>query len=93
MVRNLTLKDKTAREVVNNLRVVFATHGIPKIVVSDNQPFNSFEFKGFASKWNFVVITTSPRYPRSNGQAERVVQIAKKLFKKCNEDRKDINVA
>ena len=60
---------------------------------SDKQPFNLFEFKEFANKWNFEVITTSPRYPRSNEQAGRAVQIAKKLLKKCNEDRNHINVA
>ncbi|XP_043473419.1 uncharacterized protein K02A2.6-like [Leptopilina heterotoma] len=89
----LEIKNKTASEVIINLKTVFATHGIPKIIVCDNQPFSSYEFNMFAQQWNFDITTSSPYYPRSNGQAERAVQVAKKLLKKCIDDNKELTVA
>ncbi|XP_029055276.2 uncharacterized protein K02A2.6-like, partial [Osmia bicornis bicornis] len=89
----LKLKNKTAGEVILNLKKVFATHGIPKTIICDNQPFSSYELKVFAQQWNFDVVTSSPHYPRSNGQAERAVQVAKKILKKCIEEDKELDVA
>jgi hypothetical protein len=87
------LKCKTSTEVINVLKRVFSTHGIPSKVIGDNNPFGSFQFKQFALDWNFEVINSSPLYPRSNGQVEKTVQTVKKLIKKCNEDHKDIETA
>nr|XP_006814246.1 PREDICTED: uncharacterized protein K02A2.6-like [Saccoglossus kowalevskii] len=65
---------------------MFAEHGIPEIAMSDNEPqFSSELFSQFAVIYGFVHITSSPRYPRSNGKAERAVQTVKDLLKK-NED-------
>lgn len=83
------LKLKTADSIIAVLKNIFSTHGIPKQVVADNMPFNSFRFKEFASHWNFEVINSSPHYPRSNGLAERAVQTSKLLLKKSVEDHKD----
>lgn len=47
----------------------------------------------FAQQWNLDITTSSPHYPRSNGQAELVVQVAKKLLKKCFDDNKELSVA
>ena len=40
----------------------------------------SSEFQNFADNWNFVHTTSSPYFPQSNGQAERAVQIAKRIL-------------
>jgi hypothetical protein len=45
------------------------------------------------SNWNFQIVTSSPGYPRSNGQAERCVQTIKLLFKKAEESRTDPHIA
>lgn len=57
---------------------IFATHGILQIIVPDNEPFNSFEFRRFANSYGFDLITTPDHYSRSNVQTERAEQVAKK---------------
>jgi len=75
------------------MKTVFATHGIPNILVCDNQPYNSYECKEFANKWHFKIVTSSPNYPRSNGLAERAVQTAKKLLIKSKQENIDMEIA
>lgn len=43
----------------------------------------------FATDWEFKHVTSSPRYPRSNGKAESAVKIFKSLFKKAFKDNRD----
>lgn len=62
---------------------MFATHGIPQIVVSDNgSAFTSAEFKEFMTRNGIRHITSAPYHPSSNGLAERYVQIFKSAMKK-----------
>ncbi|KAB0801714.1 hypothetical protein PPYR_03900 [Photinus pyralis] len=89
----IPIKFKTSVEIINKLNILFSTHGVPKTIIADNNPFNSYECKDFARKWNFEFVTSSPRYPRGNGQAERAVQTAKNILKKCYDDNKDITLA
>ena len=64
----------TSPDVIMHLRSIFARHGIPETVVSDNGPqYASYEFARFASEEGFIHITSSPCYPQSNGKAERPV--------------------
>lgn len=35
------LKHKDSNTIIKILKSIFSTHGIPKIIVSDNMPFNS----------------------------------------------------
>lgn len=69
--------------VIQKLEKVFCLLGIPNTIVSDNGPqFVSEAFKKFMVKWDIKHVTSSPRYPQSNGEAERAVQTAKGLMTK-----------
>ena len=52
--------------------------------MNDNLPFNSTLLKDFAKKSNFDLQFRSPNYPRSNGLAEKGVEIAKNIVKKIS---------
>nr|XP_034968432.1 uncharacterized protein LOC118083738 [Zootoca vivipara] len=71
----------TSAAVIRVLRQLFATHGLPETIVSDNgMAFVSQEFKAFLAD-NFIRgATSAPFHPSSNGQAERMVRTAKEAI-------------
>ena len=81
------LHSTTASSVINKFRMIFATHGIPEVVVSDNGPqFQCREFHGFAREYDFQHRTSSPGFPQANGAAQSAVKVAKKLFQQADPD-------
>ncbi|UYV65455.1 K02A2.6-like [Cordylochernes scorpioides] len=76
----------SSEAVVDHCKAIFARHGIPDIVISDNgpqfRPSTTSAFTKFASEVGFRHITSSPKHPQSNGQAEAAVIIVKNLMKK-----------
>ena len=80
------MSSTTSSSIISALKSVFARHGIPEVLRSDNGPqYTSKEFKTFSSSYDFQQITSSPRFPQSNGQAERSVQTIKNLLKKADD--------
>lgn len=86
----ILLKNKSAEEVKSKLKNPFSVHGIPKEIIADNVPFNSYVFKLFCKELDIKLTTSSPRYPQSNGLAEKSVNIAKTLVKKCIENNTEL---
>ncbi|XP_061887621.1 uncharacterized protein K02A2.6-like isoform X2 [Entelurus aequoreus] len=83
------LQSTTSKAVVSYLKTVFARHGVPCELFSDNGPqFSSCEFAAFAKEWGFQHSTSSPTYPKSNGLAECSVKTVKNLLKK-SQDKDD----
>ena len=81
-----SLKSLTSAAVIRAMKEIFARYGVPDFVVSDNATcFSSAEFAAFVSAWNFVHVTSSPRYAQSNGKAENAVNTVKRLFRKCRD--------
>lgn len=80
----IALLDRTkGKDVINHLKSIFARHGIPETLMSDNGPqFSGQAFDSFATAYGFRHMTSSPKYPQSNGEAERAVQTIKNLLKK-----------
>ena len=84
----------TSLSTIQELRSVFATHGLPEIIVSDNgTAFTSNEFQEFTSKNGIHHIKTAPYHPASNGLAERAVQTFKEGLKKLTEGSVETKLA
>ena len=66
----IKLSSTTPSQVIPTLQTIFAHHGIPETVCTDNGPPQ--EFAMFASSYGFSHVTSSPRYPQSNRQVERM---------------------
>ncbi|XP_050548212.1 uncharacterized protein K02A2.6-like, partial [Daktulosphaira vitifoliae] len=86
------IKDKSAKQVIETFINIFSIHGCPDEIVSDNIPFNSQEFKHFCTEWNIKSIYSSPHYPKSNGQAEKTVSTCKKILKKSEEKKSNLDI-
>ena len=73
----------TSAGTIQKLRQMFATHGIPETIVTDNgSVFTSKEFNHFTDMNGIKHLTTAPYHPASNGLAERAVQTLKTGLKK-----------
>ena len=80
------LRNETSQVVIQALKELFAIHGIPDLMMSDNGPqYSADSFREFATKYGFVHTTSSPRYPQANGEVERAVRTAKSLLRKNDE--------
>ncbi|XP_015281060.1 PREDICTED: uncharacterized protein K02A2.6-like [Gekko japonicus] len=80
------MKSTTSLAVIHALRRLFATHGLPDVIVSDNGPqFVSEEFRYFLTSNGIRQMTSAPFHPASNGQAERMVRTAKEALGKMDE--------
>ena len=71
--------------MIHYTKSIFARHGIPREVESDNGPqYSSYEYRKFSEDWNFRHTTTSPYHP----QAEQAVQTTHNLLTKAKEMEK-----
>ena len=64
--------------MVSHFKNIISVRGCPSVLVSDNVPFGSSEFRKFCNGYSIQHHTSSPNYPQSNGLVEHAVQIAKK---------------
>ena len=77
------LTTTSANDVIRHLKSIFARHGIPAKVFTDNGPqFSANLFSSFSKSYGFTHKTSSPRYPQSNGEAERAVRTVKNILTK-----------
>uniref|UniRef100_A0AAY5K6G3 Integrase catalytic domain-containing protein n=1 Tax=Esox lucius TaxID=8010 RepID=A0AAY5K6G3_ESOLU len=75
----------TASVTIEKLRSIFATHGLPDTVVTDNGPtFTSELFQEFIEKNGIRHVRTAPYHPASNGLAERAVETLKDGLRKMS---------
>ena len=76
----------TAEAVIPQFKSMFARHGIPETLFSDNgPPFDSFAYQQFAKDYGFSINTSSPIYAQSNGKIESAVSIAKGIINKVGD--------
>ena len=78
------LEELSSTYIIQGLKSIFSRHGIPLMIVSDNDPkLVSQEMRQFYNTWGTVLNTSSPYFPQSNGLAERTIQTVKKQLKKA----------
>ena len=83
------LPNSSTHAVIKELGLVFTELGRPFVLRSDNGTcYSSREFHNFLSFYQVDHITSSPHYPQSNGFAEALVGIAKKLMEKSVKEGK-----
>ena len=80
------MKSTTSNATIEKLREIFATHGLPATLVSDNgSNFTSSEFEEFMKRNGIKHIKVAPYHPASKRLAERAVQVFKEGFEKMGE--------
>ena len=81
ITRRIPPSQCNASRTTSVLKEYFAEHGIPEVLHTDNGPqFTNALFTKFVTDWMFDNNTSSPRNPRSNGQAEEAIKTIKALF-------------
>ena len=70
------------KKLVSALKSSFCRTGVPdKVWTDQGLQFTSQAFQKFAKQWGFKHVTSSPRYPQSNGKAEPTVKSMKKIIR------------
>ena len=75
----------SASQTIDKLRTIFATHGVPVTLVSDNgPPFTSVQFEAFMKANGIAHKRVPPYHPSSNGLAENFVRTVKQALDKSD---------
>ena len=65
------MRSTNAQAVILSLERIFATHGLPEKITSDNgPPFQSKEFNDFMKMKGIIHHKVTPLWPQANGQVE-----------------------
>ena len=84
----------TSEVVADTMKRTCSIFGIPNTIRSDNGPqFIGQAFQDFIEQWKINHITSSPRYPKSNGFVERQIQTVKAIIKKTISSNGDVHLA
>ena len=90
-VEVVILNTTTAEKTIEELRRIFATHGLPVELVTDNGPqFTSAVFSAFMKENGIRHLMGAPYHPQTNGLAERMVQTVKKSLTKQRSTEKSL---
>ncbi|KFD50273.1 hypothetical protein M514_08901, partial [Trichuris suis] len=83
-----------SREVIHQLARIFAVHGLPDVLVSNNGPaFDSAAFRPFGVANRIRFLRIAPYHPASNGQVERVVRTTKQALRMMTPDKWKIELS
>ncbi|CAB4042603.1 PREDICTED: uncharacterized protein K02A2.6-like, partial [Paramuricea clavata] len=76
------VKSTKATTVIPKLDKIFATHGIPPTVKSDNgPPFNREEYSRYLKAFGIKPVFSTPLYPQGNAEVEQFMQPLGKTLK------------
>ena len=80
--------------VTKKLKKIFSTHGIPRVLQTDNgPPFNGERFQAFAAEMGFHHKRVTPTHPKSQGQVENFNKLINKTTKIACEEGIEIESA
>ena len=80
-----------APRTIEIFRHLYSTFGLPEHIVSDNGPqFMREKFKAFLHNNDIQHTRTPPRYPATNGLAERYVGYWKESLKKMRDTTESV---
>ena len=81
----LPVTTATAQGTVKKMREMFATHGLPDQIVTDNDThFTGTEFQQFMAQNGIQHIRVTPHHPSLNGLTDRAIQSFKDAMKKLS---------
>lgn len=76
--------------VISAMEKLFAIHGIPDVIRTDNgPPFNSATYKQFSRNYGFQTQKVTPLWPEANGQAESFMKCLGKVIRTAHIENKD----
>ena len=76
-----TVHSTKASNVIPKLDKIFATHGIPNIIKTDNgPPFSSDDFRKYCTALGISHERVTPYWPQANGEVERFNQPLEKVI-------------
>lgn len=76
-----TVTSTSAMAVIPKLDELFAEHGTPVTLITDNgPPFSGVEFERFAESLGFKHQKITPLWPQANGEVERVMRTLNKAI-------------
>ena len=72
------MRSTSTERLIDVLREIFAAHGLPRVIVSDNGPqFTSEKFTQYLISNNIIHRKSAPYHPATNGLAENMVKNVK----------------
>ena len=74
-------RSSTAATAITHLTQMFATHGIPEVITSDNVPFGSEEFAAWCKQLGIRHRKITPLWPAANAQVERFNKTLEKTIR------------
>ncbi len=81
------VRAESTTELIRCTQMVFLQTGLPTVFASDNGPaFASSDFQAFLRTCGTKHRASSPRYPQSNGAAERAVQLVKRMLERTPDE-------
>ena len=83
-------KSVTSGKMISCLEAMFATHGLPLSIKTDNGPqFVSEEFEAYLKDNNIEHRTSTPLWPQANGEVERQNRSLLKAMRIAHSERRD----
>ena len=80
----------TSQQTIKSLEAIFARHGLPEVLTSDNGPnFDSEEFKAYLKESGIKPRRVTAKWAQANGEVERQNSSILKRLRRAHAEGKD----